>query len=239
MQIWTDASVVLYLINRDSATQPLLNVFVPFQSEALVLSLKMITLGEPVFPHAHSKTQQKLHFQRHLKQHLIYLLLQSDSHNPEPLIFHVLYKSENRRQWDLQLAECLQSWEEFFYRILHKSRNGALGPESHMIQQMLFPASASFHSEATASMSNSAPWITYKILLACINERPDSELQQKYNTQLLFERTKERQLSPFPTVTSKGCRHTVHDGPTWEASSNNHISQLPKMSVSFIITLML
>lgn len=39
-------------------------------------------------------------------------------------------------------------------------RKEALGPGSHMIQQMLFPASASFHSEATASMFNNAPWIT-------------------------------------------------------------------------------
>lgn len=59
----------------------------------------------------------------------------------------------------------IRSWqnvskEEFFYQILHKSRNEALGPGSHMIQQMLFPASASFHSEATASMFNNAPWIT-------------------------------------------------------------------------------
>lgn len=75
--------------------------------------------------------------------------------------------------------------------------------------------------------------------LHCINERPDLELQQKYNTQLLFERTKERQLSPFPAVISKGCRHMVHDGPTWEAWSNNHISQLPQMYAFLIIMLML
>lgn len=59
----------------------------------------------------------------------------------------------------------IRSWqnvskEEFLYQILHKSRNKALGPGSHMIQQMLFPAPASFHSEATASMFNNAPWIT-------------------------------------------------------------------------------
>lgn len=73
-----------------------------------------------------------------------------------------------------------------------------------MIQQMLFPASASFHSEATASMFNSAPWITYKILLACINERPDLELQQKYNTQLLFGRTKKLQHHRFPPSSQRG-----------------------------------
>lgn len=82
--------------------------------------------------------------------------------------------------------------KKFFYQLLDKSRNRALGPGSHMIQQMLFPASASFHSEATASMFNSASRITYKIMLACINERPDLELQQKHRTQLLFGRTKKQ-----------------------------------------------
>lgn len=69
-----------------------------------------------------------------------------------------------------------------------------------MIQQMLFPASASFHSEATASMFNSASRITYKIMLACINERPDLELQQKHSRQLLFGRTKKQ----HPITVSSG-----------------------------------
>lgn len=109
-----------------------------------------------------------------------------------------------------------------------------------MIQQMLFPASPSFHSEATASMFNSAPWITYKILLACINERPGLELQQKYNTQLLFGRTKKLQYHHFPLSSQRGAN--VY-GSRWLLMMRSIKQQLylstPKNIFFFIAILML
>lgn len=67
-----------------------------------------------------------------------YLLLQSNSHNSGSLIVRVFYKPENRWQQGLQLAECLQSWEEFFYQTLYKGRNKALGPGSPCFSRCCF-----------------------------------------------------------------------------------------------------
>lgn len=103
-----------------------------------------------------------------------------------------------------------------------------------MIQQMLFPASASFHSEATASMFNSASRITYKIMLACINERPDLELQQKHSTQLLFGRTKKQHTI---AVSSSHLKGLGLYGSWWFSmqSTKKHLLPLnsPKLTYSY------
>lgn len=205
-------------------------VFAPFQSKALVLSLKKITLGEPVFPHVHSETQQNITISK--TSEITFSLSAITKWQPQPRIPYPCIV-QAWKQTAMGFAECLQSWEEIFYQILHKSRNEALGPGSHMIQQMLFPASASFHSEATASMFNSAPWITYKILLACINERPNLELQQKYNTQLLTGWAKNLHYHHFPLSSQRGANvcfmmvlHEKHQATVVSPNSQKLVSYL-------------